>query len=117
MSRNTLIYLFSFFMFTMVACNAQQPSNDPAEVMLVDVRTPAEFAEGSVPDAVNIPLDRIEDRISEFDKDKEIIVFCRSGNRSAQALSILKDHGFTNVRNGGTWQQVDQAIKSNKNHK
>jgi rhodanese-related sulfurtransferase len=77
----------------------------------VDVRTPEEFAEGSVNDAVNIPLNEIESRIKEFEDKDEIIVFCRSGNRSSQAQRILQQNGIQHVVNGGTWQQVAQTMQ------
>ena len=73
---------------------------------LVDVRTPAEFASGSVAGAVNIPLDQIASRLNELKGKKTIIVFCRSGNGSSQAKSILERNGFSNVLNGGTWGHV-----------
>ncbi len=73
---------------------------------LVDVRSPGEFADGNVKGSVNIPLDQVQNQLAKF-KDKEnIVVFCRSGNRSGQAKSILEQNGFTNVTNGGTWQDV-----------
>ncbi|MBZ5855609.1 rhodanese-like domain-containing protein [Flavihumibacter profundi] len=75
---------------------------------LVDVRTPAEFAGGSVPGAVNIPLDTIGSQLAKFKGKENIVVFCRSGNRSGQAKSILMQNGFTNVINGGT---VDDVIR------
>lgn len=74
---------------------------------LVDVRTPAEFSTGSVQGAVNIPLDKITSQLVKFKGKKNIVVFCRSGNRSEQAKSILKQNGFQNVINGGTWQNVN----------
>lgn len=77
---------------------------------LVDVRTPAEFSAGSVKGAVNIPLDRVPSQLSKFKNTKSIIVFCRSGNRSGQAKRILENNGFQNVINGGTWQNVNQAV-------
>jgi rhodanese-related sulfurtransferase len=78
---------------------------------LVDVRTPQEFAEGSAKGAINIPLDKVQSQLAKF-KDKEhIVVFCRSGNRSSQAKSILEQNGFKNVTNGGTWQNVNSLIK------
>ena len=80
--------------------------NDGA--FLVDVRTPGEFAGGSAKGALNIPLDQVTQRISEFENKKHIVVFCRSGNRSGQAKSILEQKGFTNVTNGGTWDTVAQ---------
>lgn len=80
------------------------------DAFLVDVRTPAEFAEGHVAGSINIPLDQVQNQIVQF-KDKEnIVVFCRSGNRSGQAKSILEQNGFTNVTNGGTWQDVNKII-------
>lgn len=77
---------------------------------LVDVRTLQEFAEGSAKGAVCIPLDKIESQLAKFKDKKHIIVFCRSGNRSGQAKSILNQRGFTNVTNGGTWQNVNQFV-------
>ncbi len=77
---------------------------------LVDVRTPGEYAEGNVKGSVNIPLDRVQSQLAKFKNKKNIIVFCRSGGRSAQAKSILEQNGFTNVVNGGTWTQVNQYV-------
>jgi len=78
---------------------------------LVDVRTPGEFAEGHVKGSVNIPLDRVTMELSKFKNKKNIIVFCRSGNRSGQAKTILEQQGITNVTNGGTWEAVNQFVK------
>ena len=79
------------------------------DAFLVDVRTAMEFAEGHVKGSVNIPLDQVASNISKFKNKKHIVVFCRSGARSGQAKSILEQFGFTNVTNGGTWQQVRDA--------
>jgi phage shock protein E len=73
---------------------------------LVDVRTPAEFAAGSASGAVNIPLDNLLQHISQFKDKNNIIVFCRSGNRSGMAKKILENQGFKNVTNGGAWENV-----------
>ncbi|MBL0189943.1 MAG: rhodanese-like domain-containing protein [Saprospiraceae bacterium] len=81
---------------------------------LVDVRTPFEFSGGSVKGAVNIPLDKVQNNLAKFKNKNQIIVFCRSGNRSGQAKSILAQNGITNVTNGGTWQNVNQYV-TNKN--
>lgn len=80
-------------------------ANDP---FLVDVRTASEYREGSVKGSVNIPLDVVQKKIHEFKNKKHIVVFCRSGNRSEQAKSILKQNGFTNVTNGGTWKKINK---------
>lgn len=79
---------------------------------LVDLRTPQEFAEGSVKGAVNISLDMVQNQLSKFKDKKHIIVFCRSGNRSSQAKSILEQNSFSNVTNGGIWQNVNQFINT-----
>lgn len=81
--------------------------NDPKTV-LVDVRTPSEFSSGSVKGAINVPLDRLSANFKQFKGKEHIVVFCRSGNRSRQAKSILEKNGFTSVINGGTWQNVQQ---------
>ena len=80
---------------------------------LVDVRTPSEFGSGSVKGAVNIPLDKVSGQLSKFKGKKHIVVFCRSGNRSSQAKSILEKNGFDNVINGGTWNNVQKVITEN----
>lgn len=77
---------------------------------LVDVRTPEEFAQGTVKGAVNIPLDQIQNQLPKFKGKKNIVVFCRTGNRSTQAKAILEQNGFTNITNGGTWQDVNAII-------
>jgi len=77
---------------------------------LVDVRTAGEFADGHVKGSVNIPLDRVQNQLAKFKNKKNIIVFCRSGGRSSQAKSILEQNGFTNVVNGGTWNNVNQYV-------
>lgn len=77
---------------------------------LVDVRTAGEFNAEHVKGSVNIPLDRVLAEISKFKNKKNIIVFCRSGNRSGQAKSILEQNAIPNVVNGGTWDYVNQFV-------
>lgn len=74
-------------------------ATDRNQVMLLDVRTAEEFSFGSLPGAVNIPLDDLRERMQELPKDKEIIVFCAVGLRGYLAQRILRGHGFTAVRN------------------
>jgi rhodanese-related sulfurtransferase len=78
---------------------------------LVDVRSLGEFADGNVKGSVNIPLDQVQNQLAKFKNKENIVVFCRSGNRSSQAKSILEQNGFTNVTNGGTWQDVNKILK------
>ncbi|WP_289059898.1 FAD-dependent oxidoreductase [uncultured Bacteroides sp.] len=66
---------------------------------LLDVRTPDEFSLGSLPGAINIPLDEIRDRMDEIPKDKPVYVFCAVGLRGYLAYRILVQHGYDKVRN------------------
>lgn len=77
---------------------------------LVDVRTPGEFAEDSVPGSVNIPLDTLASQLEKFKNKEHVVVFCRSGNRSGQAKTILEQNGISHVINGGTWEYVYKLI-------
>lgn len=66
---------------------------------LLDVRTEDEFSVGSLPGAVNIPLDEIRDRIKEIPKDRPVYLFCAVGQRGYLAYRILSQNGYTQVRN------------------
>nr|WP_321408320.1 FAD-dependent oxidoreductase [uncultured Carboxylicivirga sp.] len=78
-------------------------SQDELARLVVDVRTPGEFRSGAFPEAVNIPLDDIMSGKGDLgdNTDREIIVYCASGARSAYAQQVLKQRGYTNVKNGG----------------
>ena len=62
--------------------------------VLIDVRTPGEFSAGHIEGAKNIPLDQVERRVKDFPKDKDIVLYCRSGARSGQALRLLESKGY-----------------------
>ncbi len=68
---------------------------------LIDVRTPAEFASGAIPSAINIPYDLIGDNLPTQDRSARIIVYCRSGARASVAEETLRSLGFSNVTNFG----------------
>ncbi|KAK8865898.1 hypothetical protein IAR55_001046 [Kwoniella newhampshirensis] len=94
----------------------QQPTDD---VLVIDVREPDEVALGSIPSAVNLPLSRLKDALDrgfnagDFQKefafskptyDQNIIFFCRSGKRSANAAELASERGYPNIRNyQGSW--------------
>lgn len=70
--------------------------------LLVDVRSPAEFAAGHLPGALNIPVHEIEGREAELaPRDRPLVLYCRSGNRSARAAAALEKAGHTSVHNLG----------------
>jgi len=72
---------------------------DRDKSLLVDVRKPDEFEQGTIPGAINIQLDEIRERLDEFPKDKDIIIFCKVGLRGYLACRILMQNGIYNVRN------------------
>jgi rhodanese-related sulfurtransferase len=69
----------------------------PDGAFFLDVREVVEWEAGHVPDTTNIPLSEMESRLSELPEDQDIVVICRSGNRSAEGRDILLDAGFKNV--------------------
>ena len=106
--------LFSFAMMFTAACySATSETRDTitAEVLLaiehealiVDVRTPEEFADGHYPGAINIPHETILDGLSQLGVTQvtPVILYCRSGNRSGQAEQALQEKGFTEATNAG----------------
>jgi len=74
---------------------------DDNTALVVDVRTHGEFMSGAFPNAVNIPLDSIMAADLGENLDREIIVYCASGARSAYAQQVLRQRGYANVKNGG----------------
>jgi rhodanese-related sulfurtransferase len=81
---------------------------------ILDVRQPEEWAQFHIPGATLIPLGELPNRLNEVPKDKEIVVVCRTGHRSAQGRDILKNAGFTKVTSmtGGVtqWQSAGLPI-------
>lgn len=69
---------------------------------ILDVRTLEEFSGSHYPNAINIPLNELPQRLGEIKALKQpIVAYCRSGNRSEMAVSILKQSGLADVYNGG----------------
>lgn len=84
-----------------------------ADSAIIDVRSPGEFMGGNVSGSINIPLQEIERRIEEFKGVKgQIVLCCASGNRSGMATQMLRQKGFDNVHNGGSWFDVNH-VKNN----
>lgn len=79
---------------------------------IVDVRTPEEYSERHVSGAINIPLDQVSQRIQEFkEMQTPIVAYCRSGNRSGMAVSLLKQNGIKDVSNGGGIDKMLRELK------
>lgn len=90
---------------------------DPKQTMIIDVRTPTEFAAGRLPGAVNIPVDDLRDRLAEIPRERDVTVYCQVGQRGYLATRILLQNGYR-VRNlaGGfkTWLLYAPAAKVEK---
>jgi rhodanese-related sulfurtransferase len=73
-----------------------------AGAALIDVREPAEFRNGHLPGAVNIPMGQVAGRLHEIDRGSPVYVVCAAGNRSGAMTDVLRAHGFnaTNVAGG-----------------
>ena len=84
---------------TISVSDARALMESSSNVLVVDVRTPQEYAQGHLYGAVNIPLSDLSLRIGGLEKNRPILVYCRTGHRSAQASSILVNAGFTQVYN------------------
>ena len=74
--------------------------------LILDVRTPGEFAQGHIKGARNIPLDKLPASIAKLSKAKPIITCCASGMRSGAAKNLLRKSGFETVENGGSWTSL-----------
>ena len=83
-------------------------------VVTLDVRTPGEFAEGYIEGArlIDFQSGNFENEIATLDKNATYAVYCRSGNRSGQAVKVMQDAGFTNVfnMNGGVIEWVNAGL-------
>lgn len=94
---------------TITSEQAYEMMNTEENIVILDVRTNSEYETGHIENAINIPLNEIENSIKDLvsDKTKTILVYCQSGTRSKQASEKLTKLGYTNVNNFGglnTWK-------------
>ena len=112
--RNLLLIML-LPILTAISAQAQTVSyNGTKPAFIIDVRTPAEFAAGHIEGAINIPLDRIGTgihTIKRLNPQSQILLYCRSGRRSAAAREILKQQGFSKVMNGGGMTALSEQLK------
>lgn len=118
--------LFSALMLTsLTACTQNAvPAIAPKEfqaqlkpgVQLIDARTPGEYAQGHLANAINLDWSAgaLQERVSELDPKKPVLIYCASGRRSAAAAAFLKEKGFTNVTDMaggiGAWQRAGMPV-------
>lgn len=80
---------------------------------LVDVRTPQEFAQNGLDGAKNIPVQQLAERLDEAGaKDEPVVVYCRSGNRSARAAQILENAGYEEVYDLGAYSTAKKVVEA-----
>lgn len=107
MTRRALVGFFALLVLAACGSKGSYQNVGPHQLyqaldqgaLIVDVRTPEEFAQGHVPGAVNLPLQEIAAWADKLPKDKPVYLYCRSGNRSRQAAEYLKKKGYTNLYN------------------
>ena len=113
--------LFAFAMVFAVACYSETGDTITPEILaaiehkalIVDVRTPEEFADGHYPGAINIPHETILDGLNQLGVSQEtpVLLYCRSGNRSGQAELALKSNGFSQAKNAGGLEALLSATE------
>jgi phage shock protein E len=79
---------------------------------VIDVRSEGEFQERHLPGVVNIPLDRLRDEIARFapNKDQPLLLHCLSGGRSGTGTAMLKEMGYRNVFNLGSYERAEKIL-------
>lgn len=129
--RKCLLYfsIIIIFLFMILSCSKKPYNNinlkkalnimsKSTNLVLLDVRTPEEYMSGSVPNSINIDVmdTDFKTKIDILDKNKEYIVYCRSGNRSTIASSIMATNGFLHVYNLGNINYTDfvNAVLTNQ---
>jgi rhodanese-related sulfurtransferase len=133
--RHLLPLILIAMLASLVSCSGQAPTTSPEptipsytnvtpeeayemisqqEVLILDVRTQEEYNSSHIPDALLIPLSELESRLDELNISNHILVYCRSGDRSEEAATILVANGFIHVCNmeGGIiqWQAQDFPV-------
>ena len=126
-SRLLTILLLTLMSIVLVSCSSageKISANDyvarfsTEAHLLIDVRTPQEYAEGHIAGSVNIPVQVLEGALSQLPMDVPIVVYCRSGNRSGQAAQILAKNKFTSVYDLGAisaWTQAGYPLEYGSN--
>ena len=115
------VFLALLLTFAAFTASTQTISYDGVrQDVVIDVRTPTEFSLGHINGAVNVPLDRLTENteaLKHIDRNSHILVYCRSGRRSATAMKLLEQRGFRHVRDGGGMATLTSKLKACDNHR
>lgn len=97
----------------------EQLDINPGECMLIDVRSLDEHHSGTIPGAICVPVDNLEENLSKIPKDKHLLLFCHSGKRSSKANDILQKYGYDKISelHGGftSWSEQGLPIIKKRN--
>jgi rhodanese-related sulfurtransferase len=74
----------------------RQQASD-AQLFVLDTRSPEEYSTGHVPGAINVPYDQVAERLAEIPRDKDVVLYCRSGRRAQIAAETLAENGYTRL--------------------
>lgn len=94
---------------------SQVPDPLPTGVVVVDVREPVEWEHGHIAGSVHIPLQQLPDRSEELPQDRQLLVVCKVGGRSAQATAYLRERGLDAVNLAGgllDWADAGRPLES-----
>jgi phage shock protein E len=112
-SREVIMFFNTFGIKNINACELRDKMDRKEDFLLLDVRTPQENASYSIAGSYLLPVQELSTRVGELPKNKEIVVYCRIGNRSAFAASYLSRLGYT-VKNleGGilSWATAEESV-------
>lgn len=119
-NKHLLIALTALTMFGLFQCQGSEPVNHPQKTnppqklktnktFIIDVRPKNEFYDGHIKDAINIPFYMIGSEIHKHvkDKDAKLILYCNSGNKAGIAQKILEQMGYTNIKNGRGYSDME----------
>ena len=122
-------FILSLFIIFIISCSnkgykninlkkAVKTINTSTNLILLDVRTAEEYSSGYIPNSINIDVlsSDFKSKIGLLDKNKEYLIYCRSGNRSTIASSIMATNGFTKIYNSNNvnYSDFENAILTNR---
>lgn len=109
--RGLLAFLAAVVLLPLAACSAPEAVGVDADTVVLDVRTQGEYTAGHLDGAALLDLNsgQLQAALPQLDPDATYVVYCRSGNRSGQAVSLMEDAGFTDVTDLGSMSRASTA--------
>ena len=113
-----ILLLFPLAFIAWAEGDTKKQKEENPKVVIIDVRTKREFDQGHLTNAINIPHTKIKVEIKKYAQDlnQQIILYCRSGGRSGIALKVLKQMGYKNAINAGSYKKLKKKEKDQGRH-